>query len=132
MSKRRFVPEYGGEYWYISDSGEVNSNYWYDDYDHKGRLKLGNVFKTKEEAEKAVEKLKALRRLRDMGLKLMEMYCRPYFMDPNGKVELGFKVLIDYEREGRCLDSSDLNLLFGDYNYDLLHDQKEPDLEVNE
>ena len=57
------------EYWYIDCYGEVirslyNGNEW------DGRRKLiGNYFESKEEAEKAVEKLKAFKRLKDKGLR---------------------------------------------------------------
>ena len=62
-------------YWYIDDFGrtqfssevldeiEEHPNNW------MARKLFGNYFETKEEAEKAVEKLKAWKRLRDKGFK---------------------------------------------------------------
>lgn len=64
------APEEPKEYWYIGDSGEVWS---FSDYylgteieeTHRG---IGNLFESREEAEKAVEKLKAWKRLKDNGI----------------------------------------------------------------
>lgn len=51
----------------ISDDGEVvpYAVDYIEEGTDKGRKSIGNYFKTKEEAEKAVEKLKAWKRLRD-------------------------------------------------------------------
>lgn len=54
------------EIWYIDFQGMVRSaskeeNDWFKENE------IGNCFETKEEAEKAVEKLKAWKRLRDKG-----------------------------------------------------------------
>ena len=57
------------EYWYIDVDGDVLCEP--DDrseFDNKCR-EIGNYFETKEEAERAVEKLKALKRLKDKGFK---------------------------------------------------------------
>ena len=56
------------EVWYIDFQGVVRSasreeNDWFKENE------IGNCFETKEEAEKAVEKLKAWKRLRDNGFK---------------------------------------------------------------
>lgn len=59
------------EYWFLSGRGEVkcieDENTVFDK-DHKF---IGNYFETKEEAEKAVEKLKAWKRLKDKGLRFI-------------------------------------------------------------
>lgn len=57
------------EYWYIDCYGEVlrvlyNGNEW----DERRKL-IGNYFKIKEEAEQAVEKLKAWKWLKDKGFR---------------------------------------------------------------
>ena len=59
-------------YWYITDYGVVkHSEQPYTDViDNMARKKIGNYFDTEEEAEKTVEKLKAWRRLRNVGFKL--------------------------------------------------------------
>ena len=57
-------PQVEDDYWYVLGDAEVIFTVWYgDDYD-KGRLSIGNVFKTKEQAEFAVEKLKVEAELR--------------------------------------------------------------------
>ena len=73
----------------------------------KKRLEIGNYFETKEEAEKAVEKLKAWKRLKDKGFKFEGL---TYSTWDNPCVE--------YTVEGEYLNSDvqvekDLNLLFG-------------------
>lgn len=54
-------PEMGHDYYYISGDGHVYDNSWDDSqFVDRGRFEIGNCFQTKEEAEKAVEYLKAL------------------------------------------------------------------------
>lgn len=55
-------------YWYIDADGEVCSYYATRERTKELR-EIGNYFETREEAEKAVEKLKALTRLRKKGFK---------------------------------------------------------------
>lgn len=63
------VPEEPKEYWYLSGRGEVRcieDDGVKFDKDHK---EIGNYFESKEEAEKAVEKLEAWKRLKDKGFR---------------------------------------------------------------
>ena len=58
------------EVWYIDFQGVVRSaskeeNNWFTESE------IGNYFETEEEAKKAVEKLKALKRLKDKGFKFV-------------------------------------------------------------
>ena len=60
------------EYWYIEPNGVIARIDEWDcctDSDIEIMKTLGNYFETKEEAEKAVEKLKAWKRLKDKGFK---------------------------------------------------------------
>ena len=57
------------DYWWIHSCGDILHDYFGNCSD-KQRKQIGNYFETKEEAEKAVEKLKALKRLKDKGLEL--------------------------------------------------------------
>jgi hypothetical protein len=92
------------EYWYISDNGYIllrsaNEGETWDNF----RRQIGNYFSTKEEAEKAVEKLKAWKRLKEcrfefVGWKRDERYSGDYHIEA-----------ADYDR---C-DDEDLELLFG-------------------
>lgn len=57
-------PQDGDLYWIIEDSTEVSRYVWEgDDFDNQ-HLPVGNVFKTKEQAEFTVEKLKVEAELR--------------------------------------------------------------------
>lgn len=68
------VPEEPKEYWAIdcfSPDGELVSQFGKcSERIIENRKQIGNYFETKEEAEKAVEKLKAWQRLRDKGFRL--------------------------------------------------------------
>lgn len=74
---------------------------------------IGNYFETKEEAEKAVEKLKALTRLKDKGFKIcgwnmamreLDVEVPEKFFDKQGPITMGIS---DETKK-------DLDLLFGD------------------
>lgn len=57
-------PQDGDEYWYITDGGDVDSFGWeFVEFDLSAQA-IGNVYKTKEQAEFAVEKLKVEAELR--------------------------------------------------------------------
>lgn len=57
------------EYWYIYADGDIYKDIKDDVRKDNGCKEIGNYFNTREEAEKAVEKLKAWKRLRDKGLR---------------------------------------------------------------
>ena len=89
------------DHWYINYQGEV---YVLDpeavpEYSRNAK-QIGNYFETKEEAEKAVEKLKALKRLKDKGFKFTAYQLR----------ELNIKFFLDH---GYTEMVDDLDLLFG-------------------
>ena len=76
------VPEEPKKYWCIDWTGGINKiiplDSSHDKYE-QSKKEIGNYFKTKEEAEKAVEKLKAYKRLKDKGFKfegIKEDYTR--------------------------------------------------------
>lgn len=60
------APEEPKEYWYIDWNGEAGRSDIHDERTEQMKL-IGNYFESKEEAEKAVEKLKAFKRLKDKG-----------------------------------------------------------------
>lgn len=62
------------EYWFISSSGKPHTFEGADDYFTPGRKEIGNYFSSREEAEKAVEKLKALAEAKEDGLKIKGYY----------------------------------------------------------
>lgn len=63
------------DYWYLDDFGKINfSSEILDEIKGEpnnwiSRKLIGNYFETKEEAEKAVEKLMAWKRLKDKGIR---------------------------------------------------------------
>lgn len=61
------------EYYFIADFGGIcardKGKFVEDEEDRK---QIGNYFETKEEAEKAVEKLKAWKRLKDRGFRVID------------------------------------------------------------
>ena len=68
------VPEEPKEYWFIDEFGLVQKEieYYYEENKeavHDKRIAVGNYFETREEAEEAVEKLKAWKRLKDKGFR---------------------------------------------------------------
>lgn len=67
------------EYWFINASGGVEAIALEDDdpEDTEGSKEIGNYFETREEAEKAVEKLKAWKRLKDNGFTIREWRHTP-------------------------------------------------------
>ena len=73
---------------------------------------IGNYFKTKEEAEKAVEKLKAWKRLEDKGFR-PKMWEWEYIYDDNISGELTIKAHIDDATDSDGKYTKDLDLLFG-------------------
>ena len=64
------VPEKPKEYWFIDyDGGIIPFNRNKETVTDNLMKSIGNYFETKEEAEKAVEKLKAWKRLKDYNVK---------------------------------------------------------------
>ena len=63
-------PKWLRDYWFIDSCGGINKQE--SDILGVNRREIGNYFNTKEEAEKAVEKLKAWKRLKDRGFKFKD------------------------------------------------------------
>ena len=110
------------DYWYIEDLGKVNfSSELLDKVAGTPNniliyKILGNYFETKEEAEKAVEKLKAWKRLKNFGFKFIG---KDYRADKNFgsaffKVGEGKNIRNFYQDNQDFYD--DLDLLFGGEN----------------
>ena len=69
----RWKPDETQKYYYVDNDGLVRDDAWWNSAGvDQGRFETGNCFQTKEEAEKAVEKLKAWKRLKDSGLKFKD------------------------------------------------------------
>lgn len=63
------APEEPKEYWYIDYDGGILCGEYDNSSAEKMMIRMGNYFETIEEAEKAVEKLKAWKRLKDKGFR---------------------------------------------------------------
>ena len=93
------------EYWFIDPEGDVNYITLEDEdpEDTNANKQIGNYFETKEEAEEAVRKLKALKRLKDEG---MRKYS---FHKEKTGIDLDFYTLTILAPR----DKGSLDLLFG-------------------
>ena len=79
-------------YWYIDFDGDVLScDEGFDKETDGKRKQIGNYFETKEEAEKAAEKLKALKRLKDKGVEIENYDC---YGETNTKGEFSGEVVV--------------------------------------
>jgi len=48
-------PDEGERFWFVASSVKIRDTTWFNDISDKGFLEMGNVFKTKEEAEEALK-----------------------------------------------------------------------------
>ena len=99
-------------YWFIAIDGTVLFHELELDNARNNIIKdenltlIGNYFETREEAEKAVEKLKAVKRLKDNGFRFKGLEKRGRYINfYQGK---------SYETDKQCQQAmQDLDLLFG-------------------
>lgn len=68
----RWKPEIDEEYYCLGSDDSVMNDEWVGLSIDSDRFDIGNCFESREEAEKAVEKLKAWKRLKDSGLKFKD------------------------------------------------------------
>ena len=94
------------DYWFVDNCGVVDIDEDVGADIDRQRKEIGNYFETEEEAEKAVEKLKAWKRLRDNVLKITG-YGK-YTYDPKSihHINITFDYVSDEDRKN-------LDLLFG-------------------
>ena len=92
-------------YWYIGDGGDIHKSRTIYKLKHEDEAskEIGNYFETQEEANKAVEKLKAWKRLKDRGFKFDKV--------SGCWIEYTIK---SFDSEEECEQAhKDLDLLFG-------------------
>lgn len=99
------------EYWFITSTGIVAQDEDNGSSVHMARKPIGNYFETQEEAEKAIEKLKAWKRLKDKGVVIHSCEgaesCENFY-------RITFSVRCDsYWSDRSHSVDADLNLLFG-------------------
>lgn len=115
-----------GYKWKYEEDYEEPKGYWYYDTtsaqvdklnhneDKEIDSSIGNCFETKEEAEKAVGKLKALTRLRDKGFKILGFHSKDRLIADSDK-KWGF--VIEAEIDSSAINNEDdckmIELLFG-------------------
>lgn len=63
--KKKWMPEYSKEYWFVGDNGEIYMSIWGGSCHDKWRYLTGNVFKTEQEAEEHKNKLKVQAQFRN-------------------------------------------------------------------
>ena len=94
------------DFWFIDSDGEARETTYLSNNDKSSLRNFGNYFETKEEAEKAVEKLKAWKRLKDKGVRFNRWTIPEEPKTPH------IKLVIEAEMD--VPDSPyDLDLLFG-------------------
>ena len=95
------------EYWYIESDGSIIQNHKPTYINHllDGLKSIGNYFGTREEAEKAVENLKAFKRLKDKGFNFNG------WEDCNGKINTIYFSIPENKWETDTCD--DLDTCFG-------------------
>ena len=97
------------EYWHMAElCGGLQRKQDTDNGEDRFNKAIGNYFETEEEAEKAVEKLKAWKRLKDKGFEFTDWSAR--------RGELYFKVPLSFFPDDHCITAetrNDLDLLFG-------------------
>lgn len=102
------------EFWYVEPNGVIARIDEWDcctQTDRENMKQIGNYFSSREEAEKAVEKLKAWKRLKDKGLAIKKWRHTPDMNLTTGsflKIEGFIPAIIE--------NMKDLDLLFGGEN----------------
>lgn len=104
------------KYWYITGEGDIcRDDIKYSDWIEE-RKSIGNRFDTEEEAEKAVEKLKAITRLNDKGFKFEFGVLSAEIPSKDG-VEYAHRFIniraVMPTKEDALSSKKDLDLLFG-------------------
>ena len=108
------VPEEPKEWWYIDIHGphKVTNNDEYYQQVKNASKEIGNYFETNEEAELAVRKLKAWKRLKGGGFEFMSCsYGHDKTTDDTGGW-IRFRVNHLYDERYGCEVEKDLDLLF--------------------
>lgn len=94
VKEEREFPQFGDEYWYSNHDGGVLPSTYDNHYMDRDRHSIGNVFRTKEQAEFAVEKLKVEAELRK--------FSRPF-----KEYESNYFIQLDMSDNGTAIASDD-------------------------
>lgn len=98
-------------YWFIDVDGEIKSKEmaWFN----QAQDDIGNRFETKEEAEKAVERLRAWKRLKDKGFRFIPEFHRIEEGNDERENIMFIACTMDDDKDFIYGDNKDLKLLFG-------------------
>ena len=98
------------EHWFVDSGGEVEEATYLTENDKANLANFGNYFETKDEAEQAVEKLKAWKRLKDAGFKFNNWIYD--YREAENENERGINIGASYDQLSK-IDANDITLLFG-------------------
>ena len=84
--QEREFPQFGDDYWYVSITGRIFTSEWDGFTSEKDMFEIGNIYKTKQQAEFAVEKLKVEAELRK--------FSRPFTYH-----ETNWYLIMDFDKE---------------------------------
>lgn len=108
-------PQGGDDYWFVDAEGNVLCTIYTEYHDDKRKMEIGNIFKTKEQAEFAAEKLKVEAELRKFSRPFESVKFNHYiffYIDGNS-VEVGCKTgchsqgIIYFESEEKAQQAID-------------------------
>lgn len=101
----RWKPEEDEKYWGITAIGSIDHNIWTDhEYDEQ-RYAFSNVFRTKEEAEFEVERLKVIAELKDYASEFKLDIYNYYIEYDMGDREIYIDCEFTYKRSSLCFTS---------------------------
>jgi len=100
VQREQEFPRDGDDYWYVYDDAEVMDIEWDGSDCDQGRLSIGNVFKTKEEAEFAVEKLKVEAELRKLSRPFVDGEWNNHIKYSQSFDELSISTSLVYQTQG--------------------------------
>lgn len=72
-AKQAEWPQRGDKYWYMFGTGEIYDDRWCEGESDRARQSIGNVFKTEEEAEFELERLKVTAELKKFAMSREEV-----------------------------------------------------------
>lgn len=100
------------EYWHIFGTNITKTQECLDELYDKRNKEIGNYFETKEEAEKAVEKLKAWKRLKDKGFGFDAMPALGHCDDEKFDISIIATMPAKWWYNDKVVD--DIHYIFGD------------------
>ncbi len=101
----RYKPKYGEEYWCIGGDGNIFSVKWMGSHSSEFRYALGNVYRTVEEAQAALDKQLATVRILDRIAEL-NAADNNWVADWDDKGQSKYRVTFNAEKHKVCLGSN--------------------------